>query len=498
MKITLIKESIHQLQIDLLVVGIRDKKPERDPTINKLDRAMRGELLKYIKEEDFSAKEGHTLHFLARGKVKARHIMLVGLGEDSERVQESHARLLGVKAGRAAQNRSSVAVVAPSLEKSILCSLADGIITGTYQYTRYLTGSRKPKVKLRKALILLESEVGIGSQKVVNQGVQVGNAINLVRDLVNCPANDLSPIDLAQISAEQCAKLGIECKVYDKKAIQKLGMPLLLAVSQGSNREPRLIHIIHRPVHKEKSSPTVVFVGKGLTFDSGGLCLKPPGSMVDMKEDMAGAAVTIGILLASARLKLNIEVHGIIAATDNSIGPDAYRPGDVLPSRDGKFIEVINTDAEGRMVLADALTYARELKPTAIIDHATLTGACEVALGSYTCGLFSNSDSFADKYLAASRNTGESYWRLPLHRDLKEQLKSRIADLKHTGSRYGSAITAALFLQEFIGSTPWIHLDIAGPAFLERQHGVLPKGGTGFGVLTAVRFLESLIAETEN
>jgi leucyl aminopeptidase len=497
MKIALAKqESITKVKTDLLVVGVRIEKVGKDPNVAKLNSAMKGVLLRCIENEEFTAKKGQTLKLLAQASIQAKHLLLVGLRSDNGESQESMSRLLGVIAGRAATKHASVALIAPHHDDRMLRSVADGIITGAYRYTRYLTGNRKPKLKLSKATILIEKKPNYSAQQSVRDGAKIGSIVNLARDLVNCPANDLSPAALARISAQESKKAGIKCKVFNRKAIEKLGMPLLLAVNQGSSREPRFVHMVYKPQTANKATAKVVFVGKGLTFDSGGLCLKPPGSMLDMKEDMAGAAVTIAIVLAAAHLKVPVEVHGIIAATDNAIGPDAYRPGDVLPSRDGKFVEVINTDAEGRMILADALSYARELKPTYIVDHATLTGACEMALGSYTCGLFCNDNGFGQSYLDAGNETGESFWRLPLNPELKDQLKSSIADLKHTGTRYGGAITAALFLQEFVGDSRWAHMDIAGPAFLERQHGIMPKGGTGFGVLTGVRFLESIASSS--
>jgi len=497
MKIALVKQgSITQVKTDLLVLGVQTEKAGKDPNIAELNSAMNGVLLRCIKNEDFTAKTGQTLALPAQASVKAKHLLLVGLRSDNEKSPESISRLLGVIAGRVATKYASLALVAPHQDDRLLRSIADGIITGAYRYTRYLTGNRRPKLRLSKAAILIEKKPSNSAQQAVRDGAKIGDIVNLVRDLVNCPANDLSPSALARISVEESKKAGIKCKVFEKKAIEKLRMPLLLAVNQGSSREPRVVHMVYKPQTANKATPKVVFVGKGLTFDSGGLCLKPPGSMLDMKEDMAGAAVTLGIVLAATQLKVPVEVHGIIAATDNSIGPDAYRPGDVIPSRDGKFVEVINTDAEGRMVLADALSFACELEPTYIVDHATLTGNCEMALGSYTCGLFSNDNDLAQSYLKAAMETGESYWRLPLNPELKDQLKSSVADLKHTGTRYGGAITAALFLQEFVGKNRWAHMDIAGPAFLERQHGIMPKGGTGFGVITGIRFLESIASRS--
>jgi len=278
--------------------------------------------------------------------------------------------------------------------------------------------------------------------------------------------------------------------VWNKARIEKEGMNLLLAVNKGSAIEPRVIHVVYKPARPKKK---VVFVGKGLTFDAGGLCIKPAGSMMDMKCDMAGAASTLGIVFAAARLKLPVEVHAVVGSTENMTGAKAYRPGDVYKSLEGKTVEVVNTDAEGRLVLADVLTWAvRKLKPDYMIDHATLTGACMVALGPWRAALYTDDDELASKYLDAAEGEGESFWRMPLDSDLRSTLKSSIADLKHIGGRYGGSITAALFLKEFVDETTWMHLDIAGPAFVERSHDRLPKGGTGFGVATGVRFLEGL------
>jgi leucyl aminopeptidase len=315
-----------------------------------------------------------------------------------------------------------------------------------------------------------------------------------VRDLVNAPPNDLTPVALANAAKEGASAHGVAYKEWDKKALDKLGMRLFLAVNRGSAEEPRMVHLSYVPPGVTKPKK-IVFVGKGLTFDSGGLCIKPAGSMIDMKCDMAGAATTIGIVLAAARLGVPIEIHGLFGATENMTGSSAYRPGDVFKSYQGKTVEIINTDAEGRLVLADVLTYASELKPDYLIDHATLTGACMVALGPWTAGLFSNDDGLAARYTTAAEAEGELYWRMPLVRDLRDSLRSEIADLKHTGDKHGGAISAALFLEEFVGKARWMHLDIAGPAFLERPHAQYPKGGSGFGVATGVRFLESLAKE---
>jgi leucyl aminopeptidase len=310
----------------------------------------------------------------------------------------------------------------------------------------------------------------------------------LTRDLVNEPANELNPARLATEAQKMAKAAGLKCTVLDRKEIEKRSMKLLIAVGQGSVNEPRFIHLTYTP--KKKPKKRLVFVGKGLTFDSGGLCIKPAAGMGEMKSDMSGAANVVGLLAACAAVKPNVEVHGIIASAENMPDANAYRPGDVFGSLDGKTVEIINTDAEGRLVLADALAYARELEPDVLIDNATLTGACVVALGKTCSGYYTNTERLAAQYAAAAKDAGEQVWRLPLLEDLKDQLKSDIADLKHTGDRWGGSITAALFLREFIGKNDWIHADIAGPALSDRATALHPKGATGHGVLTFLRFVE--------
>jgi len=492
MKIVLSNEGLASVAADWLVIPVSGSKPLNDPLLQKFDRTLGGVLAAHIKDESFEGKRGSSLHISMSGRsgaVRAKQVLLVGLGDN---VSEAAVRVLGVKAGRTAATQNSLAVVAPSTDPALLRALTDGIGTGSYQFTRYLTGNRVPKKQLSKATVLLERKPSAEQKHAVDEGAIIADAVNFARDLVNSPPNDLTATKLAQLAKARSAQARIDCKIWDKKGIEKLGMPLFLAVNRGSYEEPRFIHMTYKPKSAPAGTPRVVFVGKGLTFDSGGLCLKPAASMLDMKCDMAGAATTIATIIAAAELQLPVEVHALVGSTDNMTGSNAYRPGDVFPTRDGKTVEIINTDAEGRLVLADVLTYARELEPHYLIDHATLTGACTVALGSYRAGLFSNDERLLDAYRQAGETTGEQLWPLPLDEDLRDELKSSIADLKHTGSRLGGAITAALFLREFVGNTRWAHLDIAGPAFLEKTQASMPKGGTGFGVLTALQFLRGL------
>jgi len=489
MKISLSTDSLTKVKTDLLALGVRAGQLAKDQGVQQLDKAMGGALLGHAKDEDFKGDAGEVLKVPAGGKVAARWVVLVGLGSGKPSARD--AIVVGVRGARAARKHRTLAVAPPIADADGMRAAAEGAVTGAYRYDRYLTGTRKPKGGLTSATVLASGRATKALTSAVAEGKAIGESVNLARDLVNGPPNDVDPPALAEAARVAARASGAKCAVWNKKRIEKENMHLLLAVNRGSSIEPRVAHMIWKPARAKKR---VVFVGKGLTFDSGGLCIKPAKSMIDMKCDMAGAATTIGIVAAAAKLKLPIEVHGIIGSTENMNGEDAYRPGDVFPSRDGKTVEIINTDAEGRLVLADVLAYARELDPDYMIDHATLTGACMVALGKWTAGLFSNDKTLDKYYRAAAESVDESYWSMPLTEPLRETLKSDIADLKHTGDSHGGAITAALFLQEFVGRTKWAHCDIAGPAFLDRAHGISPKGGTGFGVATGVAFLKALAA----
>ncbi len=465
-----------------------------DKHLKALDVALGGGLSKLAREENFRASLGETIKvpLMSKGAgiPAASRLVLIGLGSGD--VTERESRVLAGKAALAAAGHETLAVFVPGAGKNLRAA-AEGARLGAYKFTQYLTGDRKPKREL-KTVKLISQRTDPRAEENVARGEAVATAINLVRDLVNMPPNDLTPTALAEVARKESKAAGIECTVLDKKAIEKKGMKLLLAVSSGSGQEPRFVHMKYVPKQQpgKRKPKRVVFVGKGLTFDSGGLCIKAAKGMGDMKCDMAGAAVTIGTLIAAAKLGLNVEVHGVIAATENMPGENAYRPGDIFPALDGKTVEIINTDAEGRLVLADALVYAQGLEPDYMVDHATLTGACIVALGPYAAGFFANDEDLAERYQAAAKEAGETVWRLPLYDELRDMLKSDVADMKHTGESTGGSITAALFLREFVGKTKWAHMDIAGPAFVDRPRSINPKGGTGFGVMTALKFLESL------
>jgi len=488
MKLTLSQADLTTVAVDLLIVPVLGGALASDPNLKLLDKAFGGELHRIAKQEEFTGKKGQALQLHTHGKIAAKKLRVVALAGKELTLEES--RGLGAHAARIAKDGKSFAVVAPSSEALHLTALSEGLLLGHYRYTEYLTSAHKDPKPPARGIILTQDKPSAAERAALAEAGVVAEAVNLARDLVNRPPNAMTATALANEAKRVAREHGIRCTVWGKAEILRRGMTLLAAVNAGSQEEPRFIHMSYVPRSRGKR-PKIVFVGKGLTFDSGGLSIKPAKSMETMKCDMAGGAATIGIVMAAARLKLPVEVHGIVPSTDNLTGANAMKPGDVYRTLDGKTVEVLNTDAEGRLILADALTYARSLEPTVLVDHATLTGACMVALGQWRAGLYATEDELRERYLQAAKRSGEAFWPLPLDEDLKETIKSPIADIKNTGDGYGGSISAALFLREFVGESPWIHLDIAGPAYLSSPHGLSPKGGTGFGVRTALEFIRS-------
>jgi leucyl aminopeptidase len=461
---------------------------DANKTFRALDAALGGALSAQAARDEFSGKANAAFSVASHGRIPADSVLVLGLG-DKGKHKPAALRAFAARAARTtnAEKGKSLAIVAPADDEASLRALAEGAQLGAWRFTKYLTGDRAPKARIDATTIITESG-GAGARAAIELGAAIGRAVCLTRDLVTEPPNVLNAPELADRAAAMSKENGLKISVFDKAEIQKRGMHLLLAVNQGSTIEPRFVHMVYSP--KKKAQKRLVFVGKGLTFDSGGLCIKPADGMLDMKVDMSGAANVVGLMAAVAALKPNVEVHGIFAATDNMPDGNAYRPGDVFGSLDGKSVEIINTDAEGRLVLADALAYARALEPDLIVDNATLTGACMVALGNYCSGFYVNRDELATEIEKSAAEAGEQMWHMPLLEDLRDQLKSEIADLKHTGSRYGGSITAALFLREFVGDVPWAHFDIAGPVTTDKPSGFYVKGATGHPVLTFLRMIE--------
>ncbi len=457
-----------------------------------VDDAVGGALSEQATTGDFTGAEGQALELATLGGLTARRVLLVGLGAKrgfgGARIR--HALATAVRSVALTGKVASLAVVLPEQVKGPLMRAAgEAVGLGAYRFVKYLTGERQPQQLLQQVSLFRKGKATVSEQRAAELGLRVSEAVAIARDAVNEPPNELTPAAMATLGQHIARKGKMKCKVMDKAALKKAGMHLHYAVGQGSANEPRLIHIQYTP--QKKNPKKLVFVGKGLTFDSGGLSIKPAANMGEMKSDMGGAAAVLGLMAAIAEVQPNVEVHAVVGAAENMPDGAAYRPGDIFGSLDGKTVEIINTDAEGRLVLADALAYARELAPDVIIDAATLTGACVVALGKLYSAFYTADEKLARQFGSAAKDAGESFWRMPLLTELREQLDSDVADLKHTGERWGGSITAALFLREFVGEVPWIHCDVAAPVLYDRARGMYPKGGTGHPVLTFLSFVEA-------
>ena len=497
MKLTIHIGDASKLDTDYLAVPMFDE-GEPSTTARAVDEAMGGALLQTAKDEGFKGRADQSFGTHPFGKLKARKVALVGLGK-AAKLDRGGLRDYATRVVRAAAKSKRVAIVVPMQGAlmtegsvgAVVESLATGARLGTYKFDRYRTGDAERGPSELKEVILAFETPPNGPSKGLHAacaaGLVIADSVLLARDLVNEPPITLTPTALADEARRVAKAHKLTCEVLGPKEMKKLGMGLLLGVSAGSAQEPRLVHLTYTPTKGKKGAPVVAFVGKGLTFDSGGLSLKPPKGMEDMKCDMAGAAAVLGAMKAIGALRPEgVVVHGFIGTAENMPGGRAIRPGDILKSMNGKTVEVLNTDAEGRLVLADVIQYAKTKKVGELVDLATLTGACMVALGRATAGFFANDEGIGARYGAAAKGACEEAWRLPLVDKMAEDLRSPVADLKNIGGAYGGAITGALFLREFVGDTPWVHVDIAGPAFNE---GKGPNaGGTGYGVMTLVQY----------
>ena len=463
---------------------------------------------------EFKATLGETLLLHAPAGLKAERLLLVGLGK-AKSLSVDEVRKGGGAAVRAAKPRSlrEMAIAFPedhALSDEHLdelpCmlmsrALIEGAALADADYDTYKS-DRKDLSLQTLSVIAKEEEKSTRTeiQAGFDEGVIVAAAQSFTRSLVNEPGNVLTPTVLGERAAAMCAEMGLKCEVYSTEKLHELKMGAFWAVAQGSVQPPALIVMTYEPKLEKgggsaRNAPVMGLVGKGITFDTGGISIKPAEGMEKMKYDMAGAGAMIGAMRAIAQLKPKVKVIGVVCSAENMPDGKAFKPGDVVTAMSGKTIEIVNTDAEGRLVLADGLHYAKTLGCTHLINAATLTGACVVALGNLNAGLFSNDDDTCEKFQAAMRNSGEKFWRLPCTDDYREQIKSQIADIRNTGgTRWGGAITAAMFLKEFVGETPWVHLDIAGAAWNEDAKPWLAKGPSGIGVRSIVEWVRSYSA----
>jgi leucyl aminopeptidase len=420
--------------------------------------------------------------------------MVVGLGprkKDAEAVRRGAAT-----AARRARDlgAASVAILMPAdglSPKARAHASVEGAVLGTYRFDKYLK-EKNGKVLESVSVVEPDRRQHLAAREGVRLGEIWAAATCLARDLVNEPANVITPTSLAERAQDIARAGGLDIKVLEREDCGKLAMGAYLGVAQGSHEPPKFIHLTYTP--KSRARKRVAVIGKGITFDSGGLDLKTADGMLRMKDDMSGAAAVLGIFQALPQLKLPVEVHGLIAATENMPSGTAQRPGDIVRAMNGLTIEIGNTDAEGRLTLADAMAYAaREIEPDEMMDMATLTGAVVIALGQGVSGVFASDNGLASRLLSAAGAAGERMWRMPLHDDYKEGLKSDVADLNNVSSQRGAgAIVAGLFMREFTAGIPWAHMDIAGTAFAERDHALGPKGATGVTVRTVLTYLTAL------
>ncbi|ABC83861.1 leucyl aminopeptidase [Anaeromyxobacter dehalogenans] len=474
--------------------------------VKDLDRLLDGALLAAARAERFTGKAGQELALPTLGRARAGRVVLMGMGARAKALEawgRDGYEALRAAAGKAARGAEkagarTLALAAPELDGGALPgaarALAEGALLGAYRFSRYRKDDPARPAGVSEVAVLVPPslEKARAVKDALELARRLAGAVAWARDLVNLGPADCTPELLARAASEVARRAGLSVEVRGPKELQALKMGMFLGVTRGSAEPPRLVKVSWVPRGAAGRRAPVVLVGKAITFDSGGLSLKPTESMVTMNTDMAGSAAVLGAMQVIAALKPPFPVHAVLGACENMPGGRAYKPSDVLVAHDGQTVEITNTDAEGRLVLGDVLSWAAEtLKPAAMIDVATLTGACIVALGNGTAGLFGPDGPVADGVLAAARAAGEDVWRLPMTEGLKDQLKSDRADLKNTGERWGGAITAAHFLHAFTKDAPWAHLDIAGPSHSGKEQGYVAKGGTGFAVRTLVEFVRA-------
>jgi leucyl aminopeptidase len=491
MKVEVVTEPLAAVRADALVVGMTADETRLPPALAALDRHAGGRIAAVIAAEKFQGKPGAVTHLHVADGLGASRIVVAGLGPRKAGNPElvRRAASVGLRRARDLGARTvALEVFGEGLPPRQRAHAAvEGAILGTYLFERY------KREKTDKAVETLRVVAADGRQgREVTEGARRGEIFArstwLARDLINAPANDVTPSHIAETARQIAREAKLKIKVLEREDCTRLGMGAYLAVAQGSEEPPKFIHLTYTPAGR----PTrrVAIIGKGITFDSGGLDLKTAEGMLKMKNDMSGAAAVLGVMKALPALGARAEVHGFIAATENMPSGRAFRPGDIVRAMNGTTIEIGNTDAEGRLTLADALCYAaKHVEPQEMIDLATLTGACVVALGPLCSGLMASDQKLADRLLAAAATAGERVWQLPLLDEYREQFKSDVADLNNTGGRHGGAITAGLFLKEFAGTIPWAHLDIAGPAFVDKDSPLGPKGATGVAVRTLLTYL---------
>ena len=496
MKIDVISANPLKHVTSALVIGCFED--GHDELFTACDTALDGCLERLTTSREFIGKINSTRLIYTLGKLPSERLLLVGLGKKAELNDER----LRQAAGNAVQTLrvARVASFATALHlagkaETALEAVTVGTLLGSYTFEQYKTRNKEERFNFEGMTMLLSEETGekeAGAR--IEQTVTICRGVSLTRDLVSHPGNVVTTGYLADTARELAVRHGLKCRIYEQAELEELGMNALVGVGKGAAEPPRLIVLEYRGPGA-KGRP-VVLVGKGITFDSGGVSIKPGAGMEEMKTDMAGAAAVLGIMDAAAGLELPVNLIGIVPTAENMPDGKAFKPGDVFASLSGQTIEITNTDAEGRLILCDALHFAQQYNPSEMIDLATLTGACVVALGHEASGLMGNDQRLVDALKRAGEGCGERVWQLPLWEEYGEAMKSDIADLKNAGSRDGASITAAWFLKQFVGKTRWAHLDIAGTAWIDKARPYSPKGATGVGVRLLIRYLQQRQSST--
>jgi leucyl aminopeptidase len=468
---------------------------ERGTPAARLDTASQGALRALLAAGDFSGRSGESALLYAPG-VAATRVLVLGLGR-TDALDARAVRLACATAARRARELSAgtLAMALPERverEPELSRAAGEGLVTGHHRHAAYLSDGGKPA--LTRVEMLCAGKPGTAAREALASGVSRGEAVCLARDLASTPGQDLPPVALAERAREVAKRVGARSTILDPAAMERLGMNCVLAVGRGSPHPPRFIELVKEPAGGKRAakSPTVVLVGKGVTFDTGGVSLKPREGMSKMKYDMSGAAAVIGVFASLETLALPFRLVGLIPSAENAIGGRAFKPGDVLRAMDGTTIEVTNTDAEGRLLLADALTYAKRFAPVAVVDLATLTGAMSIALGRHAAGLFTADETLAAELHRAGEATGERLWRMPLWPEFLSEMRGETADLVNSNERReGGSCTAAAFLSHFAHGLPWAHLDIASTAWTYGDRPDAARGPNAFGVRLLVEWLET-------
>ena len=487
MKIEVTQQDWTTVECDAMITLLPDDKEQAGAEAKQLDQKLGGLLTQLYESSEFKGETGEILVLYRPRGLKVERLVLAGNGPrpaaDFGTIRNSILKAVTKLKGFALEN---LVVLTPSWATvpASVQAATEGVVLARFNLAEYKTEESSETSIGQVTIAVHDDEQGVSLTERVRRGEVLGEATNLARRLTNEPGNRVNPSSFSVQAEELAEKAGLRIRILDETDLEGLGMNAILAVAQGSSEPARLIVLSHNGSADPAESP-IVFVGKGVTFDSGGISLKPAKSMEEMKGDKAGACSVLAAMKAIADLRLPLNVVALLPIVENLPGGKAQRPGDVVHSFSGKTIEVINTDAEGRLILADALSYAKqEFSPRCMVDIATLTGACIVALGHLRAGLFSNNNEFCSEVVEAADQGGERLWRLPLDSEYRKDLESQIADIKNTGNRWGGAIVAAKFLEDFVGETPWCHIDMAGVDLFRENHDVV--GPTGFGVRTLV------------